>query len=275
MNLNEMKRIKRERGYTNEQICERTGIPLGTVRKIFSGETKQPRFETMLALEKLFSDPHAASYPGPKYDFYPGKEPVLVKERNIADDYLAYRNGAYTAVDLDRLRGEDGRGELIDGVIFNLASPSITHQLIQTQLAAALTSYIQANSGDCLTFTCPLDVHIEKDEKTVLQPDVLVICDRDLIRGEVIWGAPDLVIEILSPSTQERDLGAKHLKYQSSGVREYWIIDPMRERVIVYDFAHDHLISLYSFLDRIPVGIWDGGLEIDFAAIDQMIKSIS
>ncbi|MBQ9014567.1 MAG: Uma2 family endonuclease [Firmicutes bacterium] len=270
-----MKRIKRQRGYTNEQICEGTELPLGTVRKIFSGETKHPRYETMQALEKFFSDPHAANYPGPIYDFYPGQPPVLVKERNTAEDYIAYTGGTFNAGDLDRLRGDDGRGELIDGVIFNMASPSVAHQLIQTQLATRLQSFVDNNSGDCLTLTCPLDVYIEKNETTILQPDVVVICDRDLFRDGKVWGAPDLVIEILSPSTKERDLGAKYLKYMGFGVREYWIVDPMKERIIVYDFAHDHLIRIYTFRDKVPVAIWDGDLEIDFTPIAQAVKSIS
>lgn len=275
MELEEMKRIKRQRGYTNEQICEGTELPLGTVRKIFSGETKHPRYETMQSLEKFFSDPHAANYPGPIYDFYPGQPPVLVKERNTTADYIAYTGGTFNAGDLDRLRGDDGRGELIDGVIFNMASPSIAHQLIQTQLSTRLQSFVDNNSGDCLTLTCPLDVYIEKNETTILQPDVVVICDRGLFRDGKIWGAPDLVIEILSPSTKERDMGAKYLKYMGFGVREYWIVDPMKERIIVYDFAHDHLISLYTFRDKVPVAIWDGDLEIDFTPIAQAVKSIS
>ncbi|MBQ6496769.1 MAG: Uma2 family endonuclease [Firmicutes bacterium] len=274
MKIEEMKAIKAERGYSNKHISEKTGIPLGTVRKIFSGETKQPRFETMQALEKLFNDPHAPSYPGPVYDFYPGQPPVLVKERNTVEDYRVYKDGTYTASDLDRLRGDNGRGELIDGVLFNMASPPVSHQLIQTELVTHLTNYVKSNGGNCLPLTCPLDVHIEKDDKTVLQPDILVLCDRGLIRDGIVWGGPDLVIEILSPSTRDRDLIDKLYKYQNGGVREYWIVDPAKERIIVYDFAHGGLIRLHSFQDSIPVGIWDGDCVIDFAPIASEFRSL-
>lgn len=275
MKIEEMKELKKERGLTNEQISERTGIPLGTVRKIFSGETKQPRYAAMQALEKYFSDPYLPSYPGPKYDFYPGQPPQLLKERNFVEEYIANNGGTYTADDLDRLRGDDGRGELIDGVIFNQASPSVSHQLIQTAVASLLNAHIWNHGGSCDVFTSPLDVRIERNDRTVLQPDVLVICNNDLYKDDKVWGAPDLVVEVLSPSTQDRDLGVKYLKYRSFGVREYWIIDPMKERVIVYDFAHDDLIHLYTFQDKVPVSIWDGDCVINFAPIAERIRAIS
>lgn len=275
MIIEEMKKLKKEHGLTNEQISEHTGIPLGTVRKIFSGETKQPRYAAMQALEKYFSDPHLPIYPGPKYDFYPDQPPLLLKERSIAEDYMVHRDGTYTADDLDRLRGDDGRGELIDGVIFNLASPSVSHQLIQTAVASLLNAHIWNHGGSCDVFTSPLDVHIEKNDWTVLQPDVLIICSNDLYKKDKIWGAPDLVVEILSPSTQDRDFGAKYMKYRSFGVREYWIIDPMNERIIVYEFARNDMIHLYTFQDKIPVGIWDGDCVIDFAPIAERIRVIS
>lgn len=273
MNLDEMKRLKKEKGYSNEYISEWSGVPLSTVKKVFSGETKYPRRETLQALEKLFSDPFAPNYPGPVYDFYPGQPPVLVKEA-AEPDYRAYYDGEYTADDLDRLRGDSMWGELIDGVLFNMTSPSSPHQMIQADLHYLLKDYIKKNGGSCIPLTSPLDVYIEKNDKTVLQPDVLVLCDRDLIQEKGIWGAPDFVIEILSPSTRRRDMYVKALKYIAFGVREYWIVDPIMERVIVHDFENEDLISIYTFNDKIPVGIWDGDLEIDFKPIKEEIDSI-
>lgn len=275
MNLEEMKRLKKERGYSNEQICEWSGVPLGTVRKIFSGETKHPRFETMQALEKFFANPHAPNYEGPVYDFYPGQPPVLVKERAPEEfHYRVYDDGGYTADDLDQLRGDNGWGELMDGVIINMASPGVSHQLIQSRLYTDLQNYIDRKGGSCIPFTPPLDVYIEKNKRTVLQPDIIVICDRDLIQDEKIWGAPDFVVEILSPSTRFYDLHEKYLKYAGYGVREYWIVDPKLERVIVYDFEHDSLITVYTFHDKIPVTIWDGDCVIDFAPIARKVREV-
>ena len=273
MNLDEMKRLKKERGYSNEQISEHSGVPLSTVKKVFSGETKYPRYETLQALDKFFSSPHAPNYPGPVYDFYPGQPPVLVKEA-AEPDYRAYCGGNYTADDLVRLRGDSVWGELIDGVIFNMASPTVSHQIIQAHTHFQLMSYVQKNGGSCIPLTAPMDVYLEKNDKTVLQPDVLVVCDKELLQNTKIWGAPDFVIEILSPSTKERDMYAKALKYCVYGVREYWVVDPIRERVIVHDFKNEDFIRLYTFEDKIPVGIWDGDLEIDFKPIKEEIDSI-
>ncbi|MGX8773946.1 MAG: Uma2 family endonuclease [Bacillota bacterium] len=273
MNLDEMKRLKKEKGYSNEQISESSGVPLGTVKKVFSGETKYPRYETLQALEKFFGSPYAPNYPGPVYDFYPGQPPVLVKDAEEWD-YRLFDDGIYTADDLDRLRGDSVWGELIDGVLFNMASPSIPHQMVQNRLATLLTNYVDKNSGSCIPLTAPADIYIEKNDKTVLQPDVFVVCDKSLLRDTKVWGAPDFVIEILSPSTAERDLVYKLPKYRGFGVREYWIVDLEKERVIVYDFSQENIISIYTFEDKIPVGIWDGDLEMDFKAIKEEIDSI-
>ena len=256
MNLDEMKRLKKERGYSNEQISESSGVPLGTVKKIFSGETKYPRYETLQALEKFFGD-----------------QPVLVKDAEEWD-YRLFYDGIYTADDLDRLRGDSVWGELIDGVMFNMTSPSSPHQMVQASLHYLLKDYVKKNGGSCIPLTSPLDVYIEKNDRTVLQPDILVLCDKDLIQEKGIWGAPDFVIEILSPSTRERDLVYKLPKYRGFGVREYWIVDLEKERVIVYDFTQKDIINIYTFEDKIPVGIWDGDLEIDFKTIKEEIDSI-
>ena len=272
-----MKEIKREKGLTNEQISDWSDLPVSTVAKIFSGETKHPRFETMQALEKMFTTRCLPEYPGPRYDFYPGKPPVLIKDADPNPEafYRAYEGGTYTADDLDELRGDGVLGELIDGVFFNMASPPASHQLVLMELSAELHSYIKARGGACRVFTAPLDVYLEKNKKTVLQPDILVLCDRNLIRDdEKIWGAPDLVIEILSPSTRRRDMGPKYMKYEAFGVKEYWLVDLKHERVIVYPLAGDDIVNLYTFQDKIPVGIWDGDCVIDFAPIARELASI-
>lgn len=273
MTVEEMKRLKRERGFTNEQISEWSGIPVSTVRKVFSGETKNPRFETLQALEKFFAEYGAGISSGPVYDYPPKGEPVLVKEGNIVDHFQVKEQGDFTAEDY-RDRREHERIELIDGVIFNLASPTSRHQQMVGEIFFALSSFIKTNQGDCIVYLAPVSVYLDRDEKTVVEPDVMVICDRDLLQGDRIWGPPELVVEVLSPSTRMRDLTVKQAKYAAAGVREYWIIDMKKRRVIVYDYAHDFMIHLYSFRDKVPVGIWDGQCEIDFAQIDDLMRSV-
>ena len=105
----------------------------------------------------------------------------------------------------------------------------------------------------------PLDVQLDRDDRTMVQPDVLVVCDRSKVVRRCVYGAPDFVVEILSPSTWEKDMYVKLGKYESAGVREYWIVDPKKKRVLVYDFEHTDFPALYTFTDQIPVGIFDGG----------------
>ena len=273
MTIEEMKRLKKERGFTNEQISEWSGVPLGTVQKIFSGETRSPRYETIQALEKFFGDERHGGFPGPVHDYPPGGEPILVKERNIADEYNAGPKGRYTAEDYLRRREEE-RIELIDGVIYNLTAPTTRHQVIIAEIITELTLFLREARGNCVPFPAPISVYLDCDERTVVEPDITILCDREKLVEDHIWGAPDLIMEVLSPSTRRKDMTLKQQKYAEAGVREYWIIDPREEKIIVYDYEHDFLIHLYSFQDRVPVGIWENPCEIDFARINDTIARV-
>ncbi len=88
-------------------------------------------------------------------------------------------------------------------------------------------------------FMSPVDVQLDKDDKTMAQPDVFLVCDQSKNTGRCIYGAPDMVIEVTSPSTRKRDFGKKLGKYVDAGVREYWIVDVKNQKVIVYDLGED------------------------------------
>ena len=128
---------------------------------------------------------------------------------------------------------EDERWELIDGVAYNMcAAPTLRHQGISLELGTQLKSFLAGKP--CRVFVAPTDVFFprlneqsEDDVDTVVQPDVLVVCDRTKLRPNGIWGAPDMVIEILSPSTSRKDFHEKYDLYQRSGVSEYWVVDPV------------------------------------------------
>lgn len=105
------------------------------------------------------------------------------------------------------------------------------------------------------------------DDKTMVQPDILVVCDENKINKEGIFGAPDLVVEVLSPSTRKKDMSVKLAKYMGAGVREYWIVDPDAKRVIVYDWEREEILNIYGFGDKVPVGIFDGKCEVEFLDI--------
>ncbi len=145
---------------------------------------------------------------------------------------------------------EDVRVELIDGVIYEMGTPSYRHQKIVVELVYSMKSYINSNHGSCEVLAAPFGVFLN-DGKNFLEPDLVVICDKDKISERGCEGAPDLVVEIISESTKKRDYGLKLLKYRTAGVREYWVINPMTKVVMVYNFDDENQNDQYAFSDPI------------------------
>ena len=113
----------------------------------------------------------------------------------------------------------------------------------------------------------PVDVQIDRDDKTMVQPDVLVVCDRSKVIKRCIYGAPDLIIEVLSPSTRRKDMTVKLSKYSTAGVREYWLVDPDRKKIVVYDLENEEIPQVYGREAQVPVGIFGGKCRIGFGEI--------
>ena len=153
------------------------------------------------------------------------------------------------------------RAELIDGEIYMLAPPSSRHQEILMNLSSSIHQYIKYGQGDCKVFPAPFAVFLNEDDRTYVEPDISVICDKSKLDDRGCNGAPDWVIEIVSPSSKRMDYLIKLLKYQKAGVKEYWVVDSERKSVMVYDFAGGD-VDTYSFKDEIPVGIYDGDLKL-------------
>lgn len=180
------------------------------------------------------------------------------------------QQGEYTVDDYYMLP-EDMRFELIDGVLYYVSAPSTSHQGIVGEIFVELRNFIRGKKGKCVPFGSPVDVHLLKDNRTMIQPDVFVVCDRDKIIDIRIEGAPDFAVEVLSPSSRKKDTVIKVQKYKEAGVREFWLVDPMKEKVMVYDSAKGEAFSIYSFRDKVPVGIFDGELVIDMATVSEYI----
>lgn len=162
---------------------------------------------------------------------------------------------SYTSKDYWNL--PDGqRAELIDGQFYNMAPPSRIHQEISYQISRFLGNYIESNGGKCRVYPAPFAVNLDADDKDWVEPDISVICDPNKLTDRGCSGAPDLIFEIVSPSSRRMDYNIKNALYAQSGIREYWIVDPVKERVTVYHYEDDAAPVIYTFTQKVPVGIY-------------------
>lgn len=166
---------------------------------------------------------------------------------------------------------EDIRAEVFDGQIYYMASPSQDHQTISTELTTILNSYIRNSKGNCKVFHAPFDVKLSDTPLTIVQPDLMVICDTDKLDGKRCNGAPDFIIEIVSPSNPADDYIRKLYYYKNAGVREYWIVDPRRKTVTINYFEGNMLNIQYSFDSTLKVNIYDD-LYINFSEIADLLN---
>lgn len=169
----------------------------------------------------------------------------------------------YTVADIyDLPEGE--RAELIDGTIYYMAPPGRRHQKLVHFLDRTIGNYIQDRQGECEVYPAPFAVFLNKNDRNYVEPDISVICDRNKLNDRGCNGAPDFIIEVVSPGSRTMDYMIKLFKYRSAGVREYWIADIEKNRILVYFFETEFL-NEYTFSDRVKVSIYED-LEIDFSA---------
>ena len=166
---------------------------------------------------------------------------------------------------------EGQRAELIDGVVYDMAPPNRLHQELVSELHYKITDYIKKNNGACKVFPAPFAVFLNADDKTYVEPDISVICDKSKLDDRGCVGAPDWIIEIASPSTKRTDYGVKLFKYRSAGVREYWIVDPKRKTISVNYFEGNIVSVQYPFDSIIKVNIYED-LFINFSEIANMLN---
>lgn len=204
---------------------------------------------------QLVSEPQAAYRAGE------GVHRPVLQEGSCYPMLPQKRQGDYTAADREALP-EDVHTELIDGVLYDMASPKYTHQILVTELLTQINAQIEKCGRECLAFSAPSDVWLTGDDRNIFQPDIYVICDYDMLGTDgYVRGAPPFIVEVLSPSTRSRDLLLKAFKYHEAGVLEYWIVDPDEDRIVVYDYERDPdgtVNTVYSFTEDIPIGISGG-----------------
>lgn len=180
---------------------------------------------------------------------------------------LLEHSKVYTEDDYYRLP-ENIRAELIDGQFYNMSAPSRIHQKILMELSGTIRDYIRTKGGPCEIYPAPFAVKLFENDKTIVEPDISVICDPSKLTDRGCTGAPDWILEIASPSNLGHDYIRKLNLYADAGVREYWIVNPMKKMVVVYHLDEsDFEMDTYTFQDKIKVNIYQD-LWIDFKELD-------
>jgi len=171
----------------------------------------------------------------------------------------------YTIEDIYAL--PDGtRAELIDGQLYYMAPPSRKHQRYTVELSTLINNYLREKGGPCEVDIAPFAVFLNEDDAKYVEPDISVICNPEKLTDKGCNGAPDWIIEIVSPGSRRMDYSIKLFKYRSAGVREYWIVDPDKNLILVYNFENEDSQQC-TFSDSIKAGIYED-LVIDFGQLN-------
>jgi Uma2 family endonuclease len=176
---------------------------------------------------------------------------------------------------------DEERWELIDGIPFDMStSPSPYHQEISIRLSTAIHTFLEEKGGKCKAYNAPLDVRLpekgmaDEDTLSVVQPDILVVCDPEKIDEKGCKGAPDFIAEILSPATAKKDMNFKLRLYEKHAVPEYWIIQPETHMVMVYKLngekKYGHADTFFKD-DTISLNIKDTLLEIPLESVFKIL----
>lgn len=165
------------------------------------------------------------------------------------------KNDYYTAEDYWAL-SEDERAELIDGKFYAMAPPNRIHQELVSELTVAFSNHIKKGGGSYKVYPAPFAVNLNADDKTYVEPDLSIICDKSKLSDRGCEGAPDFIIEVVSPSSRRMDYSTKNALYSNAGVREYWIVDPVKGRTTIYRYEEDAAPIIIPFDQEIPVGIY-------------------
>lgn len=166
---------------------------------------------------------------------------------------------------------ESRRAEVFDGFVYDMASPSQIHQTLSMELSNILYNYMKNKKKSCQVFSAPFDVKLSDEPLTIVQPDIMVICDKNKLDGKRCNGAPDFIIEIVSPGNPSDDYIRKLYYYKNFGVREYWIVDSRRKIVTVNYFDADIVSVQYPFDSVIKVNLCDD-LFVNFSEISDLLN---
>ncbi|MFG6347103.1 MAG: Uma2 family endonuclease [Lachnospiraceae bacterium] len=163
---------------------------------------------------------------------------------------------------------DDTRAELIDGQFYNMSAPSRVHQEILMFLSNKIVNHINSKNGSCKVYPAPFAVKLFQDADTIVEPDISVICDTGKLTERGCTGAPDWIIEIISPGNPGHDYVRKLNLYADAGVGEYWIADPLTKEISVYHLKEQNFrATSYTFQESITPGLFND-LYIDFTELE-------
>lgn len=304
MKIDEIRQRKKKLKLTTYQLALLADLPQGTVSKILTGETKNPSYLTIekidetlqqeemkarleayiTAMQKYFSEHPEDEDNQKKFEEIYRSEnnlndapiPFAVPKDDDTSIYgnLALQDNKITVSQLHKM-GESRELQLIDGSVIISEMAGVSHQRMVKKLGRAISDFIDDNNGNngkCEVFDLGVNVYLNEDEYTLVIPDITVICNPGQIDEKGIQGAPDWVIEVVSPSSRQVDYHKKLYKYMDAGVREYWIVDLDRQMVSVCINGEPMQVTIYAFEDTIPVFIYDGKLSVDMQTASSHIS---
>lgn len=253
----ELQKQKERFGYSDEQLSELTGISVKMLQRFFEGEEIREKRKISSELEEILIPENVAG----RIYIGNGRDTAVVREETIYGKSKR-RQGEYTIEDYF-CRPKEERIELIDGVIYDVSGTVFAHQMFVGELYYRFQEFMKKQKDNCIPFTAPSEVQLDCDDKTIIQPDAGILCRREKLKKGRIFGAPDFLVEVLTPATRRKDMTLKLKKYETAGVREYWMVDLCRQKVVTYFFEEGNSPMLYGFDARIPVRIFEGNLIID------------
>jgi len=198
-----------------------------------------------------------------------GQDFLRVEEPSVT--YYLNRSQRYTYADYLKWM-DDKRRELINGIVYDFGAPRRIHAGISSILQSIFQWFVKEQKGKCKVYHAPFDVRFPKNGETaddeiytVVQPDICVVCDPNKLDERGCIGAPDLIVEVQSPSTAKKDLNEKFFVYEEAGVKEYWVVYPKEKGITVFLLQENgkyNAGTTYEYEGKVPVSIFKG-LEID------------
>lgn len=223
-----LKLARKARGYTQAELAEMLDISRSSYANYETGN-RTPDIDMLekitrvlnISVDELFG----------RYNF---GTPNLIRE---SPALYRVREPEYTVEEYFAI-ANCSEYELINGRLIKKNAPAAEHQITSLQICMAFYQHILENKGGCQVIPAPFCVVLNEEDAVVVQPDVSVICDSEKLKDGCCYGAPEIVVEIVSPGNWKYDYREKLCIYDEYGVREYWIVDLERDRVLVYDFEN-------------------------------------